>query len=134
MAKYLLDTNVCVFYLRNKYDIDKKIKEAGGFDNCAISEITLAELKYGAEISDRVEENMRFVDDFAQNITILPVFNSLTLYAREKARLRRAGNLIDDFDLLIGASAITNQLVLITENEKHFDRLENISIENWITR
>jgi tRNA(fMet)-specific endonuclease VapC len=134
MAKYLLDTNVCVFYLRNKYGVDKKIKEAGCFDNCAISEITLAELKYGAETSDRVEENMRFVDDFAQNITILPVFNSLTLYAREKARLRKAGNLIDDFDLLIGCSAISNQLVLVTENEKHFDRLENISIENWITR
>jgi tRNA(fMet)-specific endonuclease VapC len=77
---------------------------------------------------------MRFVDDFAQNITILPVFSSLTLYAREKARLRKAGNLIDDFDLLIGCSAITNQLVLVMENEKHFDRLENISIENWITR
>jgi tRNA(fMet)-specific endonuclease VapC len=53
MAKYLLDTNVCVFYLRGKYDVDKKIKDIGGLTNCIISEITLAELKYGAEISDR---------------------------------------------------------------------------------
>ncbi|MDR3343850.1 MAG: PIN domain-containing protein [Treponema sp.] len=99
-----MDTNVCVFYLRKKYDVDKKIKEAGGFDNCVISEITVAELKYGAEASNKIEENMRFVDDFVQDITILPIFNSLTLYAREKARLRKAGNLIDDFDLLLPMS------------------------------
>jgi tRNA(fMet)-specific endonuclease VapC len=134
MAKYLLDTNVCIFYLRGKYDVDKRIKEAGGLTNCVISEITLAELKYGAELSDRAEENMRLVDEFSQKVTILPIFNSLTIFAKEKARLKRNGNLIDDFDLLIGCSALINQLILVTENEKHFTRIENISIENWIVR
>jgi tRNA(fMet)-specific endonuclease VapC len=134
MAKYLLDTNVCIFYLRGKYGVDRKIKESGGLTNCVISELTLAELKYGAELSDRTEENMHIVDDFSQKIAILPIFNSLTLFAKEKARLKKTGNLIDDFDLLIGCSAIINQLILATENEKHFAWIENISIENWIVR
>jgi tRNA(fMet)-specific endonuclease VapC len=134
MAEYLLDTNICIFYLRGKYDVDKKIKEAGGLAHCVISEITIAELKYGAELSERTEENRRLVDDFSQAITILPIFNSLAIFAKEKARLKRSGNLIDDFDLLIGCSAVVNQMILVTENEKHFTRIENITIENWIIR
>jgi tRNA(fMet)-specific endonuclease VapC len=53
------------------------------------------------------------------------------LYAKEKARLRKEGNIIDDFDILIGCSAIANDLVLVTRNEKHFKRLTSIKIENW---
>ena len=133
MAKYLLDTNVCIFYLRGKYSLDERLKQVG-FDNCCISEITLAELKYGAEFSEYVSDNMKLVDEFAKYITILPIFNSLGLYAKEKARLRKAGTLIDDFDLLIGCSAIANKLILVTENEKHFNRIKKIKLENWIER
>jgi len=61
----------------------------------------------------------------------LPIFNSLYLYAKEKARLKKLGNLIDDFDLLIGCSAIKNNLILVTNNENHFKRIENIKMENW---
>jgi len=130
--KYLLDTDISVFYLRGKYNINQKLKEIVGYDNCFISEITLAELKYGAELSDRVEKNIYFVNEFANKIGILPIFNSLDLYAKEKARLKKLGNLIDDFDLLIGCSAIKNGLILVTNNENHFERIENIKIENWI--
>lgn len=49
MGQYLLDTNICVFLLRGQYDVDKKIDEVG-LENCHISEITMAELKYGAEL------------------------------------------------------------------------------------
>jgi len=56
MNKYLLDTNVCVFLFRGKYDINEMIKKVG-FQNCCISEVTLAELKYGAECSERIKEN-----------------------------------------------------------------------------
>ena len=131
MAKYLLDTDISVFYLRGKYSINSKLKEIIGYDNCFISEITLAELKYGAELSGRVDENIRSVNEFASQIGILPIFNSLDLYAKEKARLKRIGFLIDDFDLLIGCSSIKNDLILVTNNEKHFERIENIKMENW---
>jgi tRNA(fMet)-specific endonuclease VapC len=131
MNKYLLDTDISVFYLRGKYNINQKLKEIIGYDNCFISEITLAELKYGAELSEKVDENLNSVNEFANKIGILPIFNSLDLYAKEKARLRKAGNIIDDFDLLIGCSAIKNSMILVTNNENHFERINNINIENW---
>jgi len=133
MNKYLLDTNVCVFLFKGKYNINDQIKKVG-FHNCCISEITLAELKYGAECSDQVVENNKMVTDFGNKITILPIYNSLNLYAKEKARLRKAGKLIDDFDLLIGVSAVANNMILITENEKHLKRISRVKIENWIKR
>ena len=104
------------------------------FKNCCISEITLAELKYGAECSDRVLENKEMIDGLTKELTILPIFNSLNIYANEKARLRKSGKMLDDFDLLIGATAIANNLILVTENEKHMERISKIRIENWITR
>jgi tRNA(fMet)-specific endonuclease VapC len=132
MAKYLLDTDISVFYLRGRYNLNQKLKEIIGYDNCFISEITLAELKYGAELSEKVDENLRSVEEFSKKIGILPIFNSLDLYAKQKARLRKIGKLIDDFDLLIGCSAIRNRLILVANNENHFDRIENIKMENWV--
>jgi len=55
----------------------------------------------------------------------------LDVYAKEKARLKKAGNIVDDLDLLIGATAIENNMILVTNNEKHFTRLQNIKVENW---
>jgi tRNA(fMet)-specific endonuclease VapC len=99
-----------------------------------ISEITLAELKYGVELSGRINENTQLVNEFVEQISILPIFNSLSIFAREKARLKNEGCLIDDFDLLIGCSAIANSLILVTDNEKHFNRIKGIVTENWIIR
>ena len=79
MIKYLLDTDISVFYLRGKYNLNAKLKEIIECNNCFISEITLAELKYGAELSERVEKNMRSVNEFANQIGILSIFNSLDL-------------------------------------------------------
>ncbi len=133
MKKYLLDTNICIFLFKGKYNINDRINEVG-FKNCCISEITLAELKYGAECSDRVIENNKMINEFANELTILPIYNALNLYAKEKARLRKTGNLIDDFDLLIGVSAVANNLILVTDNEKHLKRISKLNIENWINR
>ena len=133
MEKYLLDTNICIFFLKGKYSLNKKLKEVG-LENCFISEVTLAELKYGAECSNRFAENMKMIEDFAKEITIVPIFNSLGIYAKEKARLRKSGKLIDDFDILIGATAVANNMILVTENEKHLVRISKIKMENWIKR
>ena len=62
----------------------------------------------------------------------MPIFNLLSIYAKEKARLKKSGKILDDFDLLIGATAIANNLILVTENEKHLARMSKINIENWI--
>ena len=131
MKKYLLDTNICVYFLKGLYNLHKKIeKEEVG--NCFISEITVAELKFGAENSDSRDKNRKTVDEFVNKFAVIPIFNSLDIYAREKARLRKKGMPLDDFDLLIGATAISNNLILVTRNISDFERLKGIEIENWI--
>lgn len=127
---YLIDTDICIFFLRGKYDIDRRIEEVGK-DNCFISEITLAELKYGAEKSASPEKHRSIVSDFEREFLTLPILPAIDIYAKEKARLASLGTPIDDFDLLIGATAIANSLILITNNERHFQRIEGISIANW---
>ena len=59
------------------------------------------------------------------------IYNSLDIYAKEKARLRKAGMVIDDFDLLIGSTAIAHKITLVTNNSAHFKRLKGIEMEDW---
>lgn len=129
--RYLLDTNICVFFLRGKLNLDEIIKEKGR-GNCFISEITVAELRYGAENSDNPLKSHKSVDAFVSGLSIIPIFGSIRRYAKEKVRLRRIGKpMHDEFDLLIGVTAIENELTLVTDNIKDFERLDGIIIENW---
>ena len=130
MSKYLLDTNICIYFLKGKYDLAAKIEKAGIF-NCFISEITVAELKYGAEKSNRIVENSKNIELFIAKFTIVPIYTSLTVYANEKARLSKIGQLLDDFDLLIGSTAISHEMTLVTNNTKHLNRLKHIKIIDW---
>ena len=77
---------------------------------------------------------MMIINNFIRRIQVLPILNAIETFAKEKARLRKTGNMIDDFDLLIGATAIADNMILVTENEKHLSRLTGIQIENWIER
>ena len=129
--KYLLDTNICIYFLKGKYQLDEKIKEVE-IQNCAISEITYAELIYGAEKSESVEKNLLTIEKFTDQLTILPIFNAIPVFGKEKARLRSKGNMISDFDLLIGATAISNNMIMVTRNVKDFKRLKHIKLENWV--
>lgn len=111
MKKYLIDTTICIFYIKGKFELDKKFAEAVS-ESYYISEITLAELKFGVENNEKREKNQKALDAFLTGVTILPIFHSLDLYAKEKSRLRRSGTIIDDFDLLIGATSITHMILL----------------------
>lgn len=103
--KYLLDTNVCIHFFRGRFNLIDKI-EAVGIRQCSISEITLAELVLCAENSDNPKKNIDIVDKFASQFTILPIFEAISKYGKEKARLRKSGIMISDFDLLIGCTAM----------------------------
>ncbi|MBD1395384.1 type II toxin-antitoxin system VapC family toxin [Mucilaginibacter glaciei] len=130
MSQYLLDTNICIYLLKGLFKIAEKI-EAIGVDRFFLSEITIAELKFGAANSEFPDKNLEKINQLQQWFTVIPIFNSLDIYAVEKARLKKAGRILDDFDLLIGATAISNNLVLVTRNVSDFERLNNIVIENW---
>lgn len=131
--KYLLDSNICIHFFRGKFGIIDKLKEAG-LANCAISEITLAELVYGAENSKNPSKNHEIINKLVDQITILPIYDSILTYGKEKSRLRRIGRTVSDFDLLIGCTAVEKGLIMVTENLKDFERISNIRIENWVKR
>ncbi|MBC7423436.1 MAG: type II toxin-antitoxin system VapC family toxin [Ferruginibacter sp.] len=132
--QYLLDTNTCVFFLRGKLDLDRLIRDKGR-ENCFISEITVVELRYGAENSDNPTKSHKAVGLFVNGLSILPIYGCIKRYAKEKVRLRKSGKPIhDEFDLLIGVTAMENKLTLVTDNSKDFERLDGIKIENWFKR
>ncbi len=127
---YLLDTNIVIFLFKDRFQIADKIEKVG-LENCYISEITVAELKFGAEKSDRPTYHHKIVNEFIQEISVLPIHGFLDLYAKEKARLSKAGMIIHDFDILIGVTAIAHDLILITNNTTHLARLERIVTQDW---
>ncbi len=127
---YLLDTNICIFFNKGMLSVQTKLSSVG-FDRCAISEIVYAELRYGVEKSEQQARNLKTLELFMTDLEVLPISPSIVLFAKEKARLKRAGQPIDNFDLLIGATAIHHDLTLVTNNTKHFQRLEGIRLEDW---
>jgi tRNA(fMet)-specific endonuclease VapC len=135
--KYLLDTNVCVHYLRGVFEIDKKINATGSL-NCYISEITLAELEFGVENSDPAFREKRragleaFLSVFGKRI--IPIRHCFAIYATQKAKLRQQGQIISDFDLLIASTAVVFNMTMVTENIREFERVDGIQIENWVIR
>ena len=130
MKQYLLDTDVAVDYLRGCSETIRRVEEIGRA-NCRISEITVAELKHRAEKSARPEHSRQKVDTFCDMFEIMPFYPALDVFAFEKARLEKLGTRLEDFDLLVGATAIHYDFVLATNNVKHFDRMQHLTVENW---
>ena len=119
--------------MKGKFDLEATFDKVTP-ENCFISEITLAELKFGVEKSDRPEKNKKVLEDFLSGVQVLPIFHSLDLYAKEKARLQKAGTPVDDFDLLIGVTSVSHKLVMVTNNTNHFKRIIGIKLEDWTTQ
>lgn len=133
MNGYLLDTNICVFLFRGKYGIAEKLAEIAP-SMCYVSEISIAELKYGAYKSNKVEENLQLIDELLESVGVVAVTGTIDFYAKEKNRLRSLGTPIEDFDLMIAAAAYSEGLTLVTDNTKHFQNIMGLQIENWVAR
>ena len=132
--QYLLDTSSCIFFLRGKLNLDQLIKEKG-LENFFISEITVFELRFGAENSDNPIKSHQAVDKFIGGLTILPIYGIIEQYASTKVALRRTGTpLHDEFDLIIGVTALAYEMTLITDNLKDFRHIKNLKLENWMER
>ena len=132
--QYLLDTSICVFFLRGKLNLGDIFREKG-IENCFISELTIFELRYGAENSDNPKKSHEAVDKFVKGITSIPILGSIKKYAETKVYLKKNGTPIhDEFDLIIGAAALANELVLVTDKVKDFRNIKNLKIENWVKR
>ena len=128
---FLLDTDTCVFWLRGNSTVQQRVAAVGP-EAIAISTIVLAELRYGAECSDRLEANHRAIDDFVSGIAVVGVDpETARRFGEIKAYLRRQGNLIEDFDLLLAATALAHGMTFVTNNTSHFNRIPQLAPENW---
>lgn len=138
MTKYLLDTNVCIELLRGNRTINSKALKIG-IDRCCISIITVIELRIGEKLAKAKAGKGKFhnqhLGKFIDSLEILPIEPSIELFVSEKVRLQLAGTPVhDNFDLLIGCTAVVNDLVMVTDNVKDFKRINNIQLENWMKR
>ncbi|SEP77980.1 type II toxin-antitoxin system VapC family toxin [Neolewinella agarilytica] len=130
MAKYLLDTNICIFILQQKFFVREKVISVG-IINCFVSAITIAELTFGAYQSNDYESHKNDAQRIMSLATVLPILDSLNTYGKEKARFRKDGNLIPEFDLLIATTALHHGMTLVSNNTKHMSRIEGLMLENW---
>ena len=129
VEKYLLDTNVIIEVLRGNEDMITKI-ESVGQSNCYISEITLAELLYGAVRSNN-PKNFHDVECIEQEFHVLSIRPAYRQYAETRNLLRQKGTPIDHMDLFVASVAIYNNLTLVSHNTKHFARINNLKLTDW---
>ena len=128
---YLLDTDTIIFSLKGHEAIRKNLQKHVE-DPLKISVITLMELYFGAYKSEKVAGNLAKVRRLENSFEIiLTDKDSAEIFGMLKASLEKSGTPLDDFDLLIASCALSHNLILITNNIKHFDRIEGLKLANW---
>lgn len=132
MSYYVLDTDTSIYWLNGKEVIREKVRQHD-INRLRTTIITLAELKYGAYNSQRVEENLNNIADFLRKVRVLPLNQrAADRFGVMKFNLRRKGQPISDFDILIAAITLEYQGTLVTNNGDHFSRITGLNIENWL--
>ena len=128
---YLIDTDILIYSMKGREKVIKKFKENRNYPK-SMSVITYGELIYGAKKSKYVEKNLAHVRRLLEVfpiIDITPVI--METFGEIKTKLQKAGTIIADMDLLIGSTALAHNLVLVTNNVNHFEKIEGLEIENW---
>ena len=127
---YLVDTDWVIHYLHGQVSVRERLDQVAP-SGIAVSVITLAEVYQGVFYSRDPESNERRFLRFLAGCEILGVNDAICrLFARERGRLKAAGTLIGDFDILIGATAVHHGLTLLSNNRRHFGRLEGLLVES----
>ena len=133
--KYLLDTNTCIYVINKKPPWAVNHIRSRNPDDIAISTITIAELQYGVYRSQNEDRNRIALLEFLVPFTIIDFDQSAAAaYGSIRASLERKGTPVGPMDLLIAAQALSEKLILITNNEKEFRRIDGLRIENWIRK
>ena len=127
----LIGTDICIELLRgNNIVIENRLSSD---EQVSISFMTVGELYYGAERSSNKIKNKNVVDEFLLSIDIIDTdLEILKKFGELKSNLYRNSALLPDADILIAATVLTKCTKLITGNSKHFNRIENLSLENWL--
>ena len=127
----LLDTDTCIAILRQHPRAVARFRETS--DELALSMIAVAELFFGAHASRHAEKNLERVTVLLEQLTALGVERAAAeRFGAIKADLRKRGEIIPDFDILIGAVALSNDATLVTHNLRHFQRIPGLVLEDWM--
>ena len=132
MLQYMLDTNICIYVIKNR-PVELREQFNPVTEQICISTITLAELYYGVEESSRRAQNLQAVEEFVARLEALPFsVEAAAHYGQVRAELERAGQLAGLHDMLIGAHARSAGLIVVTNNLREFERIPGLRIENWV--
>lgn len=129
--RYLIDTDIIIYSLKDFSDVNNQFKIHQN-DPKLLSVITYGELLYGAYKSTNAEKNLATIRRLAEIFPIVNVSPSvMETFGNLKASLEKSGAVLADLDLMIASTAIVHNLVLVTNNERHFGRISSLNIENW---
>ena len=133
MLKFMLDTNICIFTIKNKPQI---VREAFNLHNgqLCISAVTLMELIYGAEKSAAPEKNLAVVEGLAARLEVLPFDKDAAAHTGMiRSELAKAGTPIGPYDQMIAAHARSRGFIVVTNNLREFERVPGLRVEDWVT-
>ncbi|MCK4206981.1 tRNA(fMet)-specific endonuclease VapC [Brucella pituitosa] len=131
MLRYMLDTNICIFTIKNR---SQQVREAFNrfHDQLCISSVSLMELIYGAEKSAHPEKNLAVVEGFAARLEVLSYDESAANHTGQlRAELARSGTPIGPYNQLIAGHARSRGLIIVTNNRREFDRVPGLRLEDW---
>ncbi len=133
MLKYMLDTNICIFTVKNR---PQQVREAFNrhHGQLCISSISLMELIYGAERSAMPERNLSVIEGFSARLEVLNYDQAAATHTGQlRAELARSGTPIGPYDQLIAGHARSQGLILVTNDRREFDRVPGLRVEDWMT-
>ncbi len=132
---FLLDTNICIYIIKKKpFEVFRKFKELN-IGDVKLSSITMAELYFGAYNSQLIEKNLKIIENFLIPFDIVDFNEKCAIeYGKIKSNLKKEGNIIGELDMQISATALANDLILVTNNEKEFRRIKGLRVENWVKK
>lgn len=131
MLKYLLDTNIVIYTMKNRpHQVKNHFLQHQG--RMAISTVTLGELVFGAEHSRQVERNLADIEAMSARLEVLHFDNKAAYhFGQIRAALYRAGRPIGPYDMMIAGQARASGLILVTNNLKEFEEVPGLMLEDW---
>ena len=128
----LLDTNVVIAFFNGNQEVLKRIQAEIG--RIALSTLVVAELDYGAKASQKAKENIEKLHRFVDIVRVVPFdLECAKIFGTIKSKLRKLGKPTGEMDALIAATAMSHKALLVTGNRKHFENIESLKVESWLT-
>ena len=129
---FCIDSDTLIYFLKGEQKVISKMTQITS-ENLYTTRINYTELLYGAYNSSKIEKNLDKILPFLDNFKILEFDKkSSILFAKIKSKLKKDGQIIADMDLMIASIAISNDTTLVSNNTKHFKRIKELSLENWL--